>query len=147
MKPTRALLAAAITALAARLDSESGGDGLSVFTVGHSFVPSLNLTPGDLTINAFSGSNSIELNNAATIWGYDPGTNEYLVSLGGIDVGMAFKTGGTDVFQIYGIALMDPAKTILYGTLKLPDPSLFNGPSQVMLCPPVSFRIPDDAWK
>lgn len=115
---------------------------LKVILVKANFSLSTARILADLTEADFTGYAAIAAALAALPESLDPASQDSLLFVGPPAGGFRWETTGTTILNtIYGYALVDNGKTLLYGSALFDDPIVLSGTNQAIALPPIGFRL------
>jgi len=98
---------------------------------------------GDFVEADFTGYNPVEIVEGPMPQTDDPATGDALVTFPPVAGGFTFTTTGTTSLPqtIYGFAIVDDAKTVVYAAGLLEDPVTLTGSGQTLVVPTPQLRL------
>lgn len=143
MQPTRALWRAGPDLLAADTGTLAAATALHVHLAAAPFVPSLDLTLGDLTEATFTGSAAKLCGTGTQPIFYDGVDGLLTIQMKEPAGGFLFECTADPVSPetIYGIYLTDTADAVLWGSALLPAPVTIDAAGQGVDAGEVTFKF------
>lgn len=107
------------------------------------FTPDENLVIGDLTLATFTDSDPIAGTTGAQQVGFDPVTQEQVITVLAPLGGYRWETGDTANLPqtIYGFALVSDGLVTLLAVAELPEPITLQDAHQFIDLDPIEFRF------